>query len=59
MDNEGLGIINTLLGFLRGFEVVSLVDKCFLEEHNNPAPGELLRSQIDKAQKYLERYEIW
>lgn len=44
--------VNTLLAFLRGSEVAKLVDEHYLK-HGNPAPGELLRRQIDKVQGHL------
>lgn len=46
--------VNVMLAYLRSFDVAGLVDACFLEGFRNPAPGELLRMQVDRLQALLD-----
>lgn len=51
--------INVLLAYLRSFNVDALVDCAYLKGYGNPAPGELLRMQMDRLQSLLtEVYKI-
>ncbi len=51
--------INTMLSYLRTrpFSVPWLMDEFFLKQHGNSAPGELMRMQIEKLQKHLDKVE--
>ena len=48
IDGDLYHDVNTLLAYLRTFEVVELVDADF-RHYGNKAPSELLRQQIDKV----------
>lgn len=49
--------INNMLSYLRSKtpSVPWLIDEFYLKKYGNSAPGELMRSQIEKLQKHLDK----
>lgn len=55
MTSEQYRAINNLLAHLRDFDVLELVDECFVSYYANPCPGELLREDIQRLQTLLQK----
>lgn len=54
MNPEVANDLNTLLAYLRDFDVVGLVKEHYWK-HGNAAPPSLLKEQIEKMEKHLAR----